>query len=291
MSKPNMPGELRNVDVKCVSLVDKGANRRTFKIFKSADWPEDDTANLSLEQQEKNEVRGFFRVLKEFFAGNQKAEGSPQEAPSFHSYMRARETDDAMWEAFSALRDVCMDILRSELDNKPAHLTTAIEDFKHYILGTLAQVGATKVLEQLEQVEKAGRKISAARLKTLKDAYSLLAQIIEEVEGEDGEEGVEMTKEELAKMVAETVNEATKSISERLEQLEKQAAVQDVQDDGKVDNKEELVEMIKGAVAEAIKPLEQRLETVEKARGISNRLPEEKEPIEKNSFWSGAFLG
>ena len=36
MSKPNKPGELRNVKVNAVSLVNKAANGEEFKIFKSA---------------------------------------------------------------------------------------------------------------------------------------------------------------------------------------------------------------------------------------------------------------
>ena len=37
MSKPNKPGELRDVEVKAISLVPKAANKEKFKIFKSAD--------------------------------------------------------------------------------------------------------------------------------------------------------------------------------------------------------------------------------------------------------------
>lgn len=36
------PGELRDVNVQMVSLVAKGANRRPFKLFKSADFDEED---------------------------------------------------------------------------------------------------------------------------------------------------------------------------------------------------------------------------------------------------------
>jgi hypothetical protein len=183
-------------------------------------------------------------------------------------------------------------ILESDVTDKIARITSSIEEFRAHLIGKLNQIGIAKALELYteEPVEKAGRKISAARLKALKDAHSLLAQIIAEAEADNQDgEGTQVTKEELAKMVAEAVNEATKPISERLEKLEKQA-------DGKPEagqEKDELREVIKATVAEAVKPLEDRLEVVEKARGISNRVPEEKDKVEKSDsgFWGGVFIG
>ena len=37
MSKPDKPGELRDVTVKAISLVSEAANGERFKIFKSAE--------------------------------------------------------------------------------------------------------------------------------------------------------------------------------------------------------------------------------------------------------------
>lgn len=290
MDKP-IPGELRNVDVQMVSLVHKGANRRQFKIFKSAEWPEEEPTALQDHGQpdpEQREFRSFFKVLKDFFTGTRKAQEEP---PSFALAMAAIETEDALWRAFSTLRDVCTNILSSDIEDKAARITQVIDEFRAYLLGKIGQLGVTKALEQIKagtEVKKAGRKISAARLKALKDAHSILAQIIAEAEADNQDwEGTQVTKEELTKMVAEAVNEATKPISERLEKLEKQA-------DGKPEagqEKDELQEVIKAAVAEAIKPLEDRLEVVEKARGISNKVPEEKDKVEKSeSFWGGVFI-
>lgn len=285
MDKP-IPGELRNVDVQMVSLVHKGANRRQFKIFKSANLPEEEPV---LEPDaEQQQYRGLFQVLKEFFTGTRKAEATP--APSFAQAMAAIETEDALWRAFSTLREICFNILSSDAEDKPARINQVVEEFRAYLLGKISQIGFAKAAEQLSvRLEKAGRKISAARLKALKDAHSILAQIIAEAEADNQDgEGTQVTKEELAKMVAEAVNEATKPISERLEKLEKQA-------DGKPETgqeKDDLQEVIKAVVAEAVKPLEDRLEVVEKARGISNRVPEEKDKVEKSeSFWGGVFLG
>lgn len=43
MSKPDKPGELRDVTVEAISLVSKAANGEKFKIFKSAE-PEEKKA-------------------------------------------------------------------------------------------------------------------------------------------------------------------------------------------------------------------------------------------------------
>jgi len=289
VDKP-ISGELRNVDVQMVSLVHKGANRRQFKIFKSAEWPEDSSNGQDADRPEEQEMRGFFQVLKQFFTGGVKKEDEAQ-IPTFAQAMQAKETTNLIWDSFSTLRSVIRAILESKANDKIARITGSIEEFKAHLVGKLNQIGIAKALELYteEPVEKAGRKVSAARLKALKDAHSILAQIIAEAEADNQDgEGTQVTKEELAKMVAEAVNEATKPISERLEKLEKQA-------DGKPEagqEKDDLQEVIKEAVAQAVKPLEDRLEVVEKARGISNKVPEEKDKVEKSeSFWGGVFIG
>lgn len=291
MDKP-IPGELRNVDVQMVSLVNKGANRRQFKIFKSAEWlgTEDEKPSQG-NPAEEQEMKGFFQVLKEFFTGTKKADATP--ASSFAQAMAAIETEDALWRAFSTLREICTNILSSDAEDKPARINQVVEEFRAYLLGKISQIGFAKAAEQLSvEVEKAGRKISAARLKALKDAHNLLAQIIAEAEAETNNgEGTQVTKEELTKMVTDAITEATKPISERLEKLEKQAEGQEPA--GAAQGQEELQNIIKEAVTRAVKPLEERLEVVEKARGISNKVPEEKEKVEKSDsgFWGGVFIG
>ncbi|NSW82535.1 MAG: hypothetical protein HPY90_04540 [Syntrophothermus sp.] len=284
MDKPT-PGELRNVDVQMVSLVKKGANQRSFKIFKSAEWPENERP-VQESPAEEQEMKGFFRVLKEFFTGTRKADTNT--TPSFAQAMAAIETEDALWRAFSTLREICTNILSSDAEDKPARINQVVEEFRAYLLGKISQIGFAKAAEQLSvEVEKAGRKISAARLKALKDAHNLLAQIIAEAEADTNSgEGTQVTKEELTKMVADAVTEATKPISERLEKLEKQTEGQEPAAQGQ----EELQNIIKEAVAQAVKPLEERLEVVEKARGLSNKVPEEKDRVEKSDFWGGVFL-
>lgn len=297
MAKP-MPGELKNVDVQFVSLVDKGANRRQFKIFKSADFADDDREE-DMDGSNEQEMRGFFQVLKQFFTGVKKAdEEQAPKVPSFNQVIQAADAEDLIWRSFSALRGVVRGILESNVQDKTTRVGAAVEEFKTYLTGKLNQVGVAKALELYTEqpLEKAGKKISAARLKNLKDAQDLIGQIITDAEVEnktDTKEGTEVNKEELSKMVATAVTEATKPITERLEQLEKQAGEQPKTDSEAAKEQETMQGIIKEAVTKAIGPLEERLGVVEKARGISNKVPEEKE-VEKSdegSFWGGAFIG
>lgn len=293
MDKP-IPGELRNIDVQFVSLVNKGANRRQFKIFKSEDWDEQQEEK-NLQSTNEQEMRGFFQVIKEFFSGkvHDVKKDDEEQVPSFNQAIQVADTEDLTWKSFSTLRGVVRRILESNVQDKTARVASSVEEFKTYLIGKLNQVGVAKALELYTEqpLEKAGRKISAARLKNLKDARNIIDQIIAEAETENksgNEEGTEVNKEELTKMVTDAVSEATKSINERLEQLEKQAGEQP-----QAEGQEEIKNIIKEAVTKAIEPLEKRLEVVEKARGISNKIPEEKE-VEKSdgeSFWGGAFLG
>ncbi len=62
MSKPDKPGELRDVTVEAISLVSKAANGERFKIFKSAE-------EEGAPEVVKKDERGLFRILKEFFTG------------------------------------------------------------------------------------------------------------------------------------------------------------------------------------------------------------------------------
>ena len=72
MSKPNKPGELRDVTVDAISLVTKAANGERFKIFKSAN-SEEIPPKVQVPENVKKDERGLFRILKEFFTGGDEA--------------------------------------------------------------------------------------------------------------------------------------------------------------------------------------------------------------------------
>lgn len=229
MADRPIPGELRDVDVQFISLVTKGANGRTFKIFKSADYKGEEQQEPEREQEE---VRSFFRLVKNFFTGGGKGEAAKG----------AREEPEG---------------------------------------GSV-------------EVEKVGRKISAARLEKLKAALAALQSVISEVEGETDEGGdEEMNKADLQEMIQKAVQEAVAPLQERIAKLEAETA--EAGNGGEKHEEavtpQDIAKMIGDAVAEALKPIEKRLEVVERARGMSNAVPAEN--VQKSrgeSIWSGIFL-
>ena len=217
MSKPNKPGELREVTVEAISLVSKAANGEKFKIFKSAK-PEEKEAPETVKKDE----RGLFRILKEFFTGSDETVEKGEVADTYH----ANYAGSKLFEAFGALTKV-LGLSRWSEDNltpetDPAKIATAIEDFRNIAVNILLGKG---------EIEKSGRKISAPRLSKLKSVQAMLNEVLSEFDdnGDAPKEAEEVTKEEVQKAVAEAVkavnveeviSKALVPIIERIEKIE-----------------------------------------------------------------------
>ncbi|MFC1709483.1 hypothetical protein ACFL2J_05485 [Candidatus Omnitrophota bacterium] len=105
-------------------------------------------------------------------------------------------------EAFSFLRNnISYLILGSKrMENPDEALGKIIDDFQKFVTGIGTQI-IEKKLELPETIEKVGRKISSARLKKIKDAVAVLADIISEQEGnvEKVKEAEDMELQEVLK--------------------------------------------------------------------------------------------
>ena len=215
MSKPDKPGELRDVTVNAISLVNKAANGERFKIFKSAEIEE-------APEEVKKDERGLFRILKEFFTGTVETVEKGEVADVYH----ANKSGEKLFEAFEALMKVLGlsrwndEKLTPETDS--AKIILAIEDFRNIAIEILLGKG---------EVEKSGRKISGARLSKLKSIRAMISEVIDGLEEKDEtqEEGEELTKEEIQKTVCDTVKpiiekaieEALTPVFERIGKVEK----------------------------------------------------------------------
>jgi hypothetical protein len=169
-------------------------------------------------------------------------------------------------------------------------LREALSDFNEIITEILLTDNVAKAMGRPEtEIQKAGKKISSARLDQIRTAQQTLADLISEVEQVKEEGEVEVTKEELQAIV----KEAMVPVTEKIEALEKdvkgtQEQVEKTEGQTETvtdDLKKELAEVIKAALA----PVNDRLEAVEKARGIS-KAAEETEPVKKaaeGSVWDG----
>lgn len=206
MSKPDTPGELRDVDVTAISLVSKAANGETFKIFKSADQetavpegdtPEGDTtpppaandtdtegANSEPPAQvEKDEARGLFDVLKNFFV-------------------------EKSGRKISGAR-------LSRLKNIQAELN-----------GLLSEIEAAESVEKDkgDDVHMTKEEMSVMVKGALDEAISPITERLEKLEKDAGEQPAE-PETPTADIVKAAVSEAVASITERLERLEKARGV------------------------------------------------------------------
>lgn len=273
---------MTNMDINFISLVKKGANKQKIQIYKSDDYEEPETNSVD------EEVKGFFDVMKSFFTGKQtiaKAD-TPKKAKSFTDKMAVYDVMDGMWRVTDTLTSTLRDILNDEnVTDKQTDMNTAIDEFAAYMKERIKNVGK-KVTKSdtdffmAEPIEKAGKKISTARLENIKSAIVALQSIVDDVstdtEGGDGE----VKKEEITEIIKSALGESLKPITERLDKIEKEDGVEDPK---KEVNKEDIAEIVKSAISDSLQPINERLATVEKARGISKQTDDEpKETVKKS---------
>lgn len=189
MSKPDRAGELRDVNVKAISLVSKAANGERFKIFKSAE----DEAPEVVEKDE----RGLFHALKKFFTGDDEVEKG-EVADIYHK----SKFEEKMYEAFNALMKV---LHKPEINT--TEIISALDDFRNIAIEILIGKG---------EIEKSGRKISGTRLTKLKNIQAIINEVLSELDEHETEETEELTKEEIQKAVQEVV----KPLVDRIEKVE-----------------------------------------------------------------------
>ncbi len=189
MSKPDRAGELRDVNVKAISLVSKAANGERFKIFKSAD----DEAPEVVEKDE----RGLFHALKKFFTGDDEVEKG--EVSDIYNKSKFEEK---MYEAFNVLMKV---LHKPEINT--TEIISALDDFRNIAIEILIGKG---------EIEKSGRKISGDRLTKLKNIQAIINDVLSELDENETEETEELTKEDIQKAVQEVV----KPLVDRIEKVE-----------------------------------------------------------------------
>jgi len=212
---------------------------------------------------------------------------SVKKAAEFETAMAAQEKTQDISTAIWLLQDIIRGILQDEEGNKVERVKANVAAFQGYVTGLLEREGVQKAREALE---KAGRKISAARLAKLRETHqnlvslaAALAELIQEAETVGTEEGgTEVTKEELEKFKAEelapavgdAVQKALAPLEERIAKLEK------------AHEEKNLEETIK----KALEPLAARVETIEKSRAASQSIPNEAPPASKGTF-TGVLFG
>ena len=215
MSKPDKPGELRDVTVKAISLVSKAANGQRFKIFKSAE--EERPAPEVVEKDE----RGLFHILKKFFTGAEVEKGEVADLTNAKNKgMRLNTAMESLMTVLGLNRWGYPETnINAEKD--PAKIRDAINDFKavaeEILLGS-----DSEIMKTVAEIDKSGRKISGSRLSQLKNIQAMLSEVLSGLEDpEDSKEGEELTKEEILKAVDEAIKPVSEQINKAVERIEK----------------------------------------------------------------------
>jgi methyl-accepting chemotaxis protein len=244
-----------------------------------------------------DEVRGFFHAIKQYFTGKEPVQKG-EVADKFNAYTK----DNSLWVAWDAFTstvrtyDWMNDRYMYETDQQK--ITEALTDLVTIMQGILASDNIMKSIGQPpEEVQKAGKSISAANMKNIQSAYDALGALIEA----NTKEEEEVTKEQadqITKSIAD-LTDLVKAQGEKLAELEKgteQAAEGVEKAEEKATEVEKAQEEATTAISKQldeltslVKGMGERLETVEKARGIQKAADADEQPeetVQKSVFGS-----
>ena len=215
---------MKDIDIDFISLVNKGANKQTVKIYKSDKEPVNSN---------EEEFRGFFNVIKSFFNKDKQQVKKSEYITDFNTLageaVMEQRIRDARWALMDSLENTLLD---STVTDKATHIANQIDAFKAYIINTVNTVGIQKSLEQMQEIKKSkededmkGEDIK----KMLDDALNPIRNEIKVLKGEeeltagDEETEVEGTEKELTQeeIIAKAIKEATGPLMDEIAELKK----------------------------------------------------------------------
>ncbi|MGG3801784.1 XkdF-like putative serine protease domain-containing protein [Metabacillus fastidiosus] len=219
----------------------------------------------------KADEAGLFNLLKNFFANRSTVQkGAVRDKFDQNKQQRdfwaARESFD------SSIRSYNWRIDNYEFEQDEEKMREAIEDYTAILNEILLAPNVLKAIgNPTEEIEKAGKKIAAARMDKINVAFDALSELKAEVEEEE---------EEIMKVedITKAVQSVLEPITQRLEALEK--------DSGQpTEPQNDDVKQLEAVLTKALEPLNQRLEAVEKARNVSQQMnhehQQEETPVQK----------
>ncbi|KUL16187.1 XkdF-like putative serine protease domain-containing protein [Bacillus paralicheniformis] len=239
------------------------------------------TAETIEKQKEKplspsaNEEKGLFNLLKNFFT-----KGEVQDR--FNYGRSSRE----FWAAQDALNSVLFNWRspNEEMETDPEKIREALQDFVNIAQEILIADDIQKAIgPKPEEIQKAGRKFSAANLQEIKSAHAALGNLLSQAEVEEEED--ELKKEDIEKLLDDKLNPITK----RLDEIEKEA--ESGEGDGEDEKQEQsVIKQMDELLEQKLSSIQDRLEAVEKSRGISKQAGSDQESdkeVVKKSVWDG----
>ena len=216
---------MKDIDIDFISLVNKGANKQTVKIYKSDKEPVNSN---------EEEFTGFFNVIKSFFNKDKQQVKKSEYITDFNTLVgeavMEQRIRDARWALMDSLENTLLD---STVTDKATHMANQIDAFKAYIINTVNTVGIQKSLEQMQEIKKSkeDEDMKAEDIKKmLDDALNPIRDEIKVLKGEEelpagddeGTEGegteTEPTQEEI---IAKAIKEATGPLMDEIAELKK----------------------------------------------------------------------
>lgn len=235
------------------------------------------TADIGKQEDHKpaSEEKGLFSLLKNFFLKG--------EVKNRYDKGRMRREFWAAQEALNSVLYKWGSYDDGDLETDPEKVREALQDFVEItqeILLTDDLAGIQS--DPPEEVAKAGRKFSAANLTELKNARAAIDNLLSQAE--EKEENEEVKKEDLQKMLDDTIAPVVK----RLDDLEKGEGEQQPDPQEKQIDEEVAKEMA-AAVEKALAPVVDRVEALEKARPQGNGVEDaQQQDLQKSeSVWDG----
>lgn len=223
------------------------------------------------------EVKGFFNAMKSFFAGEKVQKGAVRDKYEQNKQTRdfwaARESFDAVIRSYNWRTD------NYEFEADEAKAREALQEYSDILQEILLSDNIAKALgKPPEEIQKAGKKISSARMDKINAALEALQEIKTDVEGEEEE----VKKEDIAKMLEEKLA----PISKRLDEIEKEENPGGTPAPA---GEGDIVKQFGALLDEKLTPLNERLDAVEKARGVSKQTQQEPATVVKNE--GPSYLG
>jgi hypothetical protein len=284
-----------------VSLVDRGANGKTFAVLKRDE--EDAMAGAAATADETPAgIAAWLRKAADALLGRTDPEPVAK-VMTFAERVAGQELRDALYDSWYTLEDALWgaiygyDADGKELSTeaKKALIGQSLDEFKAYLLAQMDSgiskrdggpaEAATRAVNAV--VAKVGKKISGSRLERLSAAAEalngVLAEVAEAVADDEAETAEEdnVEKADLLAAMSEALAPVIKSneaLAERLDKIEKA----DDEEPEKAATLEDVVEVV-GKLAD-------RVEAIEKARGERTSVAGQDagEPVKK-SQWAGVF--
>lgn len=206
-------------------------------------------------------------------------------------YERNKKSNDfwTAWSSFSGtVQRYNWQTDRYEFESDPERAREAIQDFADILQEILGANDIAKALgKPPEQIAKAGKKLSAARLDKLKQAHTTITDLLTEVDDQAGDEEEEdMKPEDIQKAVAAAMAPITKQLTDlQTEVTELKKAEGGAGDEGQ--QNDPATAALTEAVAKALEPITKQVETlgnevqlIKNTRGSSHQ--QSGDPIQKN---------